>query len=148
MNQPYLQYVFVNLKLSSEMPKWKHVLFTFVLLKWSCSLMVLHWHRCWKIYICYKWTKKNQWFYFYSIDSECILRIWFNELQQQTLWKVYVGFFYTWKTKRKKLHWIEPVKELPTIASMNLDANESVLNSHICFNALATLQNIKNVENC
>lgn len=58
VNQPYLQYVFVNLKLSSEMPKWKHVLFTFVLLKWSCSLMVLHWHRCWKIYISKKWTKK------------------------------------------------------------------------------------------
>ncbi|XP_031635665.1 uncharacterized protein LOC116348727 [Contarinia nasturtii] len=30
---------------------------------------------------------------------------------------------------------------------MNVDASESVLDSHICFNALATLQNIKNVEN-
>lgn len=31
---------------------------------------------------------------------------------------------------------------------MNVDARDSVFNSHICFNALATLQHIKNVENC
>lgn len=31
---------------------------------------------------------------------------------------------------------------------MNGDASDSVLNSHICFNALATLQHLKNVENC
>lgn len=31
---------------------------------------------------------------------------------------------------------------------MNVDAGDSALNSHICFNALATLQHIKNVENC
>lgn len=31
---------------------------------------------------------------------------------------------------------------------MNTDTGDSVLNSHICFNALATLQNLKNVENC
>lgn len=30
---------------------------------------------------------------------------------------------------------------------MNTDASESDLNSDICFDALATLQNIKNVEN-
>lgn len=31
---------------------------------------------------------------------------------------------------------------------MNADPNNTDLKSHICFNALATLQNIKNVENC
>lgn len=31
---------------------------------------------------------------------------------------------------------------------MNSDGRDSALNSHICFNALATLQHIKNVENC
>lgn len=31
---------------------------------------------------------------------------------------------------------------------MNVDPNNTDLNSHICFDALATLQSIKNVDNC
>lgn len=63
-----------------------------------------------------------------------------------------VDYFRGKKNEEKKIFKVPKSDDknlLFTIAiNMNVDGSESVLNSHICFNALATLQNIKNVENC
>lgn len=114
---------------SSEKPIW----FSYDL--WSSARFV-NYPRC----------KCEQWEFFCSVLMRYLLK---DFAQTHTHSHTQVTTKSSQNCTREKGASVEESHYQPkSKVNMNVDARESALNSHICFNALATLQNIKNVENC